>query len=74
MLRNLQIGALLAAMTLLASCSRENRTLRQPPPANDTLNTIQISGLNPGANLIPTPPSSNMHEESAYAVSEGQKL
>ena len=70
----LQIGLLFGAMTSLISCSREDRILRQPPPANDTLNTIQISGLNPGANLIPTPPSSNMYEESAYAVSEGQKL
>jgi len=61
-------------MSVLASCSREDRILRQPLSANDTLNTIQISGLNPGANLIPTPPSSNMYEESAYAVSEGQKL
>jgi cytochrome c oxidase cbb3-type subunit III len=70
----LQIGVLLGATMLLASCSREDRILRQPPPANDTLNTIQISGLHPGAKLIATPPSSNMYEESAYAVSEGQKL
>lgn len=70
----LAIGTLLGALTVLTSCSREDRILRQPPPANDTLNTIQISGLNPGANLIPTPPSSNMYQESAYAVSEGQKL
>jgi cytochrome c oxidase cbb3-type subunit 3 len=63
-----------AAMTVLASCSREDRILRQPPSANETLNTVQISGLNPGANLIPTPPASNMYEESAYSVSEGQKL
>src|SRR5436190_20679133 len=74
MRRFLQLLVSLSAITALASCSREDRTLRQPPPANETLNTIQISGLNPGANLIPTPPSSNMYEESAYAVSEGQKL
>src|SRR5258708_13101504 len=74
MCKALQIAPLLIAAILLASCKREERTLRQLPPANETLNTIQISGLNPGANLIPTPPSSNMYEESAYAVSEGQKL
>ena len=75
MRRSLELVILLAATTVLVSCSRENRVLRQPPPANETLNTIQISGLNPGANfLVPTPPSSNMYEESAYAVSEGQKL
>ena len=69
-----QIGVLLGAIAVLASCSREDRILRQPPPANDTLNTVQISGLNPGANLIRTPPNSNMYQASAYAVSEGQKL
>ena len=35
---------------------------------------MQVSGLNPGANSIPTPPPGNMYQESAYAVSEGQKL
>ena len=70
----LQIGVLFGALTVLTSCTREDRILRQPPPANDTLNSIQISGLNPGAHLIPTPPNANMYEESAYAVSEGQKL
>ena len=74
MCKALQIAPLLIAAILLSSCKREERTLRQPPPANETLNTIQISGLNPGANSIPTPPSSNMYQESAYAVSEGQKL
>ena len=62
------------AAVLLASCSRETRILRQPPPANQTINTVQVSGLNPGANSIPTPPPGNMYQESAYAVSEGQKL
>ena len=71
---SLQLGFLFAATLLLGSCSREDRVLRQPPPANDTLNTIQVSGLNPGANSLPGPPSSNMYQESAYAVSEGQKL
>src|SRR3989440_2621291 len=74
MSRLVQLGVVLAVATLLFSCSREDRILRQPPPANDVLNTIQISGLNPGANSIPTPPHSNMYQESAYAVSEGQKL
>src|SRR5947209_2667791 len=70
----LQLALLFAIAAVLTSCSREDRILRQPPPANDVLNTIQISGLNPGANSMPTPPHSNMYQESAYAVSEGQKL
>jgi cytochrome c oxidase cbb3-type subunit 3 len=74
MRRILQFDLLVFALTLCVSCKREERIFRQPPPANDVLNTVQISGLNPGANSIPTPPSSNMYEESAYAVSEGQKL
>jgi cytochrome c oxidase cbb3-type subunit 3 len=69
-----QLVLVLAATMLIPSCLREDRILRQPPPANDTLNTVQISGLNPGANSLPSPPSSNMYQESAYAVSEGQKL
>lgn len=74
---NFQAGLAVAAFAiagLLVSCSRENRILRQPPPAQQTINTVQVSGLNPGANSIPTPPPSNMYQESAYSVSEGQRL
>jgi cytochrome c oxidase cbb3-type subunit 3 len=70
----LQVVLLLGAPVVLLSCSREDRILRQPPQVADTLNSVQVSGLNPGANSIPTPRSSNLYEESAYAVSEGQKL
>ena len=69
-----KFGAMLIAAICLSSCKREDRILRQPPPADQTFNTVQVSGLNPGANPIPTPPPSNMYEESAYAVSQGQQL
>jgi cytochrome c oxidase cbb3-type subunit 3 len=69
-----KFGALLIVAICLTSCKREERILRQPPPADQTFNTVQVSGLNPGANPIPTPPPSNMYEESAYAVSQGQQL
>jgi len=74
MWQHFQFGVLIAAIALVSSCNREDRILRQPPSANDTLNTVQVSGLNPGANSLAPPPSSNMYEESAYAVAEGQKL
>jgi cytochrome c oxidase cbb3-type subunit III len=74
MKRTLQLAFLASLAFGMATCSREDRILRQPPPANDVLNTVQISGLNPGANSIPTPPPSTMYQESAYAVSEGQTL
>jgi cytochrome c oxidase cbb3-type subunit III len=74
MLRKIKFVLLAATLIFLVSCKREDRILRQPPPSDETFNTVQISGLNPGANPIPTPPPSNMYEESAYAVSEGQKL
>lgn len=69
-----QLGFVLLMAMALASCAREDRILRQPPPANQTFDTVQVSGLNPGANPLPTPPQSNMYQESAYAVSQGQTL
>src|SRR3954468_4156421 len=69
-----QFLLMLLTALLLGSCKREERVLRQPPGADETVNVVQISGLNPGANPIPTPPASNLYEESAYTVSEGQKL
>ncbi len=58
----------------LASCKREERTLRNPPAGSATLNTVQVSGLNPGANPVATPVPLSIYQESAYAVAEGQKL
>jgi cytochrome c oxidase cbb3-type subunit 3 len=64
----------LSCVMSLASCNREERTLRQPPAGSATLNTVQISGLNPGSNPAPTPFAPGIYQESAYAVAEGQKL
>jgi cytochrome c oxidase cbb3-type subunit 3 len=58
----------------LVSCKREDRILRQPPSGAYTLNAVQVSGLNPGIHSTDVPPPTNMYQESAYAVSEGQKL
>lgn len=59
---------------LLTGCKREERDLRPSPPASVTINTAQISGLNPGANSVPAPPPPTIYEESAYATSEGKRL
>jgi len=58
----------------LSQCQRETRTLRQPPPVDTILNTIQISGINPGDNPVSLPAAADLYQESAYAVAEGQKL
>jgi cytochrome c oxidase cbb3-type subunit III len=59
---------------VLAACSRETRLLRQPPSGFSTLNAVQVSGLNPGLHPIPSPKAPSIYEESAYSVSEGQRL
>jgi cytochrome c oxidase cbb3-type subunit 3 len=55
-------------------CKRESRLLRELPSGTATLNAVQVSGLNPGANPIASPSPPNLYQESAYAVSEGQRL
>jgi cytochrome c oxidase cbb3-type subunit 3 len=65
--------AVASALTLVA-CSREERDLRPSPSASQVVNETQVSGLNPGANPLPGPPTPDMYEESAYAVSEGKRL
>ena len=68
------LSILLAGALVLAGWKREDRELRPSPPASEVVNETQVSGLNPGANPLPTPPTPAMYEESAYAVSEGKRL
>jgi cytochrome c oxidase cbb3-type subunit 3 len=65
---------LLISALALSGCKREARTFRPPPPAAATLDTVQVSGLNPGGVPSPAPPPPNIYQESAYAVSQGQEL
>ena len=37
------------SISLLVACKREDRLLRHPPSGAYTLNSVQVSGLNPGA-------------------------
>jgi cytochrome c oxidase cbb3-type subunit III len=64
---------LLAALASI-SCQHEDRILRVPPSGADTINTVQISGINPGNSPIAPPATPGIYAESAYAVAEGQKL
>ena len=68
------IPALLGVLLLWSGCKREERELRPSPPASQVVNEAQVSGLNPGGNPLPGPPTSTIYEESAYSVSEGKRL
>jgi cytochrome c oxidase cbb3-type subunit 3 len=74
MRRSRCIIVLFLPLLTLTACKREERQFRPTPNASQTLNTIQISGLNPGANSVSSPPPASEYEESAYYVSQGQTL
>jgi cytochrome c oxidase cbb3-type subunit 3 len=59
---------------MLVACKREARHFRPSPSASDVINSVQVSGLNPGANPVGAPAPPNYYEESAYAVSQGKTL
>ena len=58
----------------LASCKREQRIFRPEPSSSDILNAVQVSGLHPGAGEDKPIAVPALYQESAYAVSEGQRL
>jgi cytochrome c oxidase cbb3-type subunit III len=74
MRRSPSILVLLLPLLTLIACKREERQFRPMPNASQTLNTVQVSGLNPGANPVSSPPPATEYEESAYHVSQGQTL
>ncbi len=74
MRRLISFAALVFVLLAVAACRREDRILRAPPSSSATLNTVQVSSINPGAAPVAGPPLSNLYSESAYAVSEGQRL
>jgi cytochrome c oxidase cbb3-type subunit 3 len=66
--------ALVALVALaLGACEREERDYRPTPAAAARAQTIALSPLQPGGSH-PTLVVPNEYEESAYAVSEGQRL
>ena len=69
--RPLAVTAL--ALLALGACEREERDYRPTPAAAARNQTIAVSALQAGGDSAPiTVP--NEYEESAYAVSEGQRL
>ena len=65
---------LLTSALAVAGCQKEHRNFRPSPASQSTLDTVQVSGLNPGGISAPMPPPPNLYQESAYAVSQGQQL
>jgi cytochrome c oxidase cbb3-type subunit 3 len=64
----------LLCATAFIACKREERPLRPIGSDADTVNAAQVSGLNPGPSSLPSPKIPEIYQESAYAVSEGQRL
>ena len=61
-------------LSAVVSCKREERGFRVQPPVAEKLSTTTMSDLHPGGGPRPSAAVKNDYEESAYAVSEGQKL
>lgn len=70
--------ALALLMFATLGCKREERKFREPTPSSTASNGVTMSGLHPASptqgHVPPSGPVNNAYEESAYAVSEGQKL
>ena len=62
MRRSRSIVVLFLPLLTLTACKREERQFRPTPNASQTLNTVQISGLNPGANSVSSPPPASEYE------------
>jgi cytochrome c oxidase cbb3-type subunit III len=69
---------LIAVFVWVAACKREERKFREPTPSSTASNGVNMSGLHPAnptsGTVPPNSPVNNAYEESAYAVSEGEKL
>jgi cytochrome c oxidase cbb3-type subunit III len=74
MRRFITVAILGTCVLMMGACSREERQFRPSPSASQVVNTVQVSGLNPGANPASPPATPSYYEESAYAVSEGKTL
>jgi cytochrome c oxidase cbb3-type subunit 3 len=72
-LRNNIIATVVLIALVVASCTREQRRLREPPPSAARINAVTMGSITPGERIA-TAPTPNMYEENAYALSEGERL
>src|SRR4051794_34621383 len=77
-MKKIPIVACILALAILFGCKREERRFREPTPSSTASNAITMSGLHPAnptqGTVPPDWPVNNAYEESADAVSQGQKL
>lgn len=67
------LGLIASGLLVLGACEREERDYRPTPAAAARDQTIAVSALQAGGESAPLAVP-NEYEESAYAVSEGQRL
>jgi cytochrome c oxidase cbb3-type subunit 3 len=64
---------LLFFVFLFASCKREERGFRVPPPSAEKIGAVSLSDLHPAGASQPMPMRFD-YDENAYAISQGQNL
>jgi cytochrome c oxidase cbb3-type subunit III len=71
--RLLLVAIVLAGVTILAGCDREQRRFQEPSSASAPAQSLSLSELQAGPQT-PQSPSSDPYGGNAYAVSEGKRL
>jgi cytochrome c oxidase cbb3-type subunit 3 len=67
------VAIVLAGVTILGGCDREQRRFQEPSPASAPAQSLSLSELQAGPQT-PQPLSADPYGGSAYAVSEGKRL
>jgi cytochrome c oxidase cbb3-type subunit 3 len=63
----------MSVLLLVAGCAREQRNFRQATPSNETGQGVQMSDIAPGHSAM-REPNANPYSNSAFAVSQGERL
>jgi cytochrome c oxidase cbb3-type subunit 3 len=73
--RDVRLAFCAAGLALtLAACDREERRFRESPPAATPSGLARLSPLQPGETTATVHHVSNLYDENAYALQEGQRL